>query len=227
MEFKNISHEIGDIAKNYDYRQPPDVLIKMQELLAYLSRLIRDFLSYLRLPNFGSTDNRGIANLLQGLVITAGVVAAVMVLLLVASRLKVLQAQRKLALGSMVVGESPLDSQGWLSLAENLEDNASHKEACRAVYMSILHLLDERKIMAFSVTKTNYEYFYALKRMTKVAQAFRHLADLVEYIWFGDKAASAEDYKQCRLQAVLVEEGLEKLAQSPQKIVTEASQLIK
>ena len=62
--------------------------------------------------------------------------------------------------------------------------------------------------MAFSVTKTNYEYFYALKRMPKVAEAFRNLVDLVEHIWFGAKAATREDLRQCREQALLVEDGL-------------------
>jgi hypothetical protein len=214
MEFKNISHEISEIAKNYDYRQPPDILIKLQDLISYLYRLIRDFLSYLRLPQFSGSDTRGVANLLQVLVVMAGVVAAVMVLLLVASRLSVLQTQRKLALGSIVVGESPLDSRGWLALAEELEGKASYKEACRAVYMSILHLLDERRIIAFSATKTNYEYFYALKRMAKVAESFRNLVDLVEHIWFGDKAATGEDYRQCRQQASLVEDGLPQMIAS-------------
>ena|ERR1700679_618668 len=74
--------------------------------------------------------------------------------------------------------------------------------------MSTLHLLDERNIMAFSATKTNYEYFYALKRMAKVAESFHNLVDLVEHIWFGDKEATGEDYKQCREQARLAEDGL-------------------
>ena len=62
--------------------------------------------------------------------------------------------------------------------------------------------------MAFSATKTNYEYFYALKRMAKVAESFHNLVDLVEHIWFGDKEATGEDYKQCREQARLAEDGL-------------------
>jgi hypothetical protein len=131
-----------------------------------------------------------------------------MVLLLVASKMRALQAQRNLALGSMVVAESPLDSKGWLALGQELAAKSSYKEACRAVYMSVLHLLDEQKIMAFSATKTNYEYFYALKRLSKVAQSFRNLVDLVEYIWFGDKEATVDDYEQCRKQAGIIAEGL-------------------
>ncbi len=208
MEVKNIGREISEIARNYDYRQPPDILIKLQELIAYLYRCLRELLSYLKLPQLGSSDTRGVADLLQVVVVAAGVVAAAVVLLLVASRLTAIQTQRKLALGSIVVGESPLDSQGWLSLGEELAATASYKEACRAVYMSILHLLDERGIVAFSATKTNYEYFYALKRTAPISGAFRNLVDCVEYIWFGDKAATGEDYKQCQKQAQLVQEGL-------------------
>ncbi|MBS1991425.1 MAG: DUF4129 domain-containing protein [Cyanobacteria bacterium SZAS LIN-2] len=208
MEFKNISHDLEEIARNYDYRQPPDFLLKIQDFLTYISRLIRDVLSYLRLPQLGNSDSRGVATLLQILVIAAGVVAVVMVLLLVASKLRTLQAQRKIALGSLVVGESPLDSAGWLALAQELEGKKSYKEACRAVYMSILHLLDERGIMPFSTTKTNYEYFYALKRMQSVAESFRKLVDLVEHIWFGDKPAREEDFKICMEQARRVRDDL-------------------
>ena len=208
MEFKNIASDLSEIAKNYDYRQPPDILVKLQELISYLLRLLRDFLSYLKLPQFGNTDTRGVATLLQMLVVAAGVATAIVVLLLVASRMRSLQIQRKLALGSMVVGESPLDSQGWLTLSQDLEGKACYKEACRAVYMSILHLLDERQIIAFAVTKTNYEYFYALKRMAKVAESFRMLVDLVEHIWFGDKEASKDDYQKCRSEAELIAKGL-------------------
>jgi len=208
MEVKNIGHEISEIAKNYDYRQPPDVLIKLQEFVAYLYRLLRDVLSFLKLPQLANSDTRAVADLLQVLVVAAGVAAAVMVLLLVASRMRVIRNQRQLALGSIVVGESPLDSQGWLALGEELAGNASYKEACRAVYMSILHLLDERNIVAFSATKTNYEYFYALKRTGHIAGAFRNLVDCVEYIWFGDKPATKDDYQECRQQAKLIQEGL-------------------
>jgi hypothetical protein len=221
MEFRNISREIAEIGKNYDYQQPPDILIKLQDLLAYFLRLLRDFLSYLKLPELGSSDSRSVATLLQVLVITAGVVAVVMVLLLVASKLRALQAQRNLALGSMVVAESPLDSKGWLMLGEELEAKGSHREACRAVYMSTLHLLDEQKIIAFSATKTNYEYFYALKRLSKVAQSFRNLVDLVEYIWFGDKEATSEDYTQCRKQAGIIAEGLPRTADKPAPVSAE------
>ena len=43
-------------------------------------------------------------------------------------------------------------------IAQLLKENAT-KEACRALYMSCLHLLDEDEIAVFAPTKTNYEYF--------------------------------------------------------------------
>jgi len=217
MEFKNVSHDLGEIAKNYDYRQPPDILLRLQDLLAYINRFLRDLFSMLKLPQFGNADSRGVADLMQVLVIIAGVVGAVMVLLLVASRLRTLQAQRNLALGSIVVGDSPLDSVGWLKLAQELENNQSHREACRAIYMSVLHLLDERNVVPFSATRSNYEYFYALKRMQSVAESFRRLVDSVEYIWFGDKQANNDDFRYCMEQSRLVQDGL------PLKAVNELS----
>jgi len=219
MEFKNISHDLEAIAKNYDYRQPPDILLKLQDLLAYINRFLRDLFSLLKLPQFGNADSRGVATLMQILVVAAGVVAVVMILLLVASRMRTLQAQRKIALGSIVVGDSPLDSTGWLKLAQELDAKQSYREACRAVYMSVLHLLDERNVVAFSATRSNYEYFYALKRMQGVAPSFRNLVDNVEYIWFGDKVASADDYRYCLEQLRVLKEGLPlKAVHEPSKV---------
>jgi len=83
--------------------------------------------------------------------------------------------------------------------------------------MSVLHLLDERNVVPFSATRSNYEYFYALKRMQSVAESFRRLVDSVEYIWFGDKQANNDDFRYCMEQSRLVQDGL------PLKAVNELS----
>jgi hypothetical protein len=201
MEFKNISRELNEIAKDYDYQQPPDILLKLQELIASVLRFLKDLFNYFKVPQFESSDSTAVATILQVIVVLVGLVAAVMVVLLVASRLRQLQLQKQAALGTMIAEDGPLDSSGWSALADQLNDKGSYKEACRAVYMSILLLLDEEKVMAFAATKTNYEYFYALKRMPNIATSFRQLVDRVEELWFGDRRATAQDFKDCREQA--------------------------
>ena len=201
MEFKNISRELNEIAKDYDYQQPPDILLKLQELIASGLRFLKDLFNYFKIPQFETSDSTAVATILQLIVVFVGVVAAVMVVLLVASRLRQWQLQKQAAIGTIIAEDGPLDSKGWSTLAEQLSERGSYKEACRAVYMSILLLLEEEKVMAFAATKTNYEYFYALKRMPNIATNFRQLVDRVEELWFGDRQATGADYKDCREQA--------------------------
>jgi hypothetical protein len=200
MEFKNVARDLHNVAKDYDYHQPPDFLLKLQEWITSALRFLNELLHNLNIPLLPNTDSRGVADLMQIVVIVVGVFAAIAVILLVVSRLRQIQAQRQIALGTMIVGESPLDSAGWLDQAEQQSLEKNYREACRSVYMSTLHLLDEQKVMGFQATKTNYEYFYALKKNSAIAAAFRLLVDRVEEIWFGDRAAVEADYTNCRTQ---------------------------
>lgn len=194
MEAKNIAGQIAEVAKNYHYHEPPSVLVKLQEMLTNLIRAIRDWLNMLQMPQTGSADTRIVGDLLKFLVVVVAVVAAIVVIILIARRLSHLTNQRKLARGEMIVGESSLDSAGWLNHAKELFQGGANREACRAIYMSCLHLLDESDIAVFAPTKTNYEYFYSLKKHPEIATQFRQLVDTVEYIWFGNKQAEESDY---------------------------------
>ncbi len=197
MEYKNIAGQIAEVAKNYNYHEPPGILVKLQELLTAIARAIRDLLNLIQLPQTGSSDTKMVGNLLQLLLALAAVVAVLVVAFLVVRRVKHLQAQKQMTLGEMIDGERALDSKGWRNLAEELSQTGSLREGCRAIYMSCLHHLHESSIAVFAPTKTNYEYFYALKQQPLIAQNFRTLVDLVELIWFGGKTATPADYRQC------------------------------
>ncbi|MBP9094622.1 DUF4129 domain-containing protein [bacterium] len=196
MDSRNIAKEIAEVAKDYDYQQPPGLLIKIQEIITSIIRAIHDLLSLIELPQTGSSDTKLVGDLLQTLVLIVAVIAAAVVTIVIVRRLKQIETER-LAGGQLIVRESELDSKGWRSLATQLLEENSTKEACRAIYMSCLRLLDEDKIAVFAPTKTNYEYFYALKQKPSIAQYFRPLVDTVELIWFGNKEAEKSDYTDC------------------------------
>ncbi len=197
MDSRNIAKEIAAVAKEYDYQQPPGLMIKVQEIITSIIRAINDLLNMIELPQTGSSDTKLVGDFLQVLLIIVAVIAAIVVGIVIVRRLKHLETQRKIARGELIVGESALDSKGWRNFAEQLFKEKSTKEACRAIYMSCLHLLDEDKIAIFAPTKTNYEYFYALKQKPTIAQNFRPLVDNVELIWFGNKEAEESDYNNC------------------------------
>lgn len=197
MDSRNIAKEIAEIAKDYDYQQPPGLLIKIQEIITSIIRAIHDLLSLIELPQTGSSDTKVVGDLLQAVVIIVAVLAAAVVAIVIVRQLKQIETQRKLARGELIVSESELDSKGWRSFAAQLLKENATKEACRAIYMSCLRLLDEDKIAVFAPTKTNYEYFYTLKQKPSIAQHFRPLVDTVELIWFGNKEAEESDYIAC------------------------------
>ncbi len=197
MDSRNIAKDIAAVAKDYDYQQPPSLMVKLQEIITSIVRAIHDFLNLIELPSTGSSDTKLVGNLLQTAVVVVAVIAAAVVSVVILRRLQHLERQRKLALGELIVSESTLDSKGWRTFAAKLFQDKSTKEACRAIYMSCLHLLDEDDIAVFAPTKTNYEYFYSLKNKPTIAQHFRPLVDTVELIWFGNKAAEESDYNAC------------------------------
>lgn len=197
MDAKNIAKEIAAVAKDYDYQQPPGLLIKIQEIISSIIRAIHDLLNMIELPQTGSSDTKLVGDLLQTLVVIVALVAVAVVAIVIVRRMNFLNAQRKRAQGELIVKESELDSSGWRTFAAQLKQERSTKEACRALYMSCLHLLDENKIAVFAPTKTNYEYFYALKQKPTIAKNFRPLVDTVELIWFGNKEAEESDYIDC------------------------------
>jgi hypothetical protein len=197
MDSRNIAKEIAEVAKDYDYQQPPGLLIKVQEIITSIIRAIHDLLSLIELPQTGSSDTKLVGDLLQTLVVIVAVIALAVVAIVILRRIKQIESQKKLAGGELIVRESELDSIGWRNFAAQLLKENATKEACRALYMSCLHLLDEDEIAVFAPTKTNYEYFYTLKQKPSIPQHFRPLVDTVELIWFGNKDAEESDYNDC------------------------------
>lgn len=208
MEYRNISREISQVAKDYQYQEPPSFLLQLQDWLSELSRLIRDFLNSLNFPGFGGADNTKIADFLQVLVVVAAVLMIIMVAILSLRRLEHLELQRKLALGKLETAEEILDAAGFKKQAAKLAEARLWREACRAIYMSTLFLLDEKKILAFASTKTNYEYIYSLKadaRGKKILKPFREMVDEFEQLWFGYYQASENNYGNCLKLIDLIE----------------------
>jgi hypothetical protein len=121
--------------------------------------------------------------------------------------MKQLRDQAQLAKRGVSSLEEILDSAGWKQKAQELAQKRLFKDACRALYLSVIYALDEKRILPFAPTRTNYEYWYALAGKESLQRGFRRLADLVEIMWFGNHHAQMEDYDDCvRLSTGLEEE---------------------
>jgi len=173
------------------------VLIKMQETITYILRSIADFLqNHLRL-NIGMGDTSAVGNIMQVLIVFTGVICVLIVLILAWSRMRNLRDQARLARRGAENGDERLDAAGWRTKAEEFYARGLLKEACRALYLSVIYVLDERKILEFSANRTNYEYWYALSGKHVLQKGFRQLADMIEVMWFGNHQAQSQDYEFC------------------------------
>lgn len=197
MEFQDVSPQLEKLSSEFQYKDPPDFLIRLQELVSYVMRAVADFLKQFKISLPGMADTSAVGNVMQVLIVIIGIICLAAVLYLMSSRMKQLRAQADLAKRGALSLEEILDSKGWMQKSEELARERLFKDACRAVYLSVIYALDEKKILAYAPTRSNYEYFYALHGKTGLQTGFRKLADIVEELWFGNLHAGAEEYDTC------------------------------
>lgn len=196
MDFQDVTPQLEKLAGEFNYKDPPDFLVRLQEMISYVLRAIADFLKQFKISIPG-TDTSAVGNIMQILLVLLGAVCLFVILYLMSRRMKHLREQAQIAKRGALSLEEILDSAGWKQKAEELAKARLFKDACRAVYLSVIYLLDEKQILNFAPTRTNYEYFYALSGKDSLQRGFRRLSDLVEVMWFGNYVAAEDDFKDC------------------------------
>lgn len=213
MDLQDVSPQLQKLASEFQYKDPPDFLIRLQELISYLLRALADFLKQFKIMIPGMTDTSAVGDVMQIVIIAIGAICLTAILVMMSSRMKQLNEQAQLARRGALSLEEILDSAGWKQKAEEFAKEKLFKDACRALYLSIIYLLDEKKILAYAPTRSNYEYWYALSGKEQMQKGFRRLADVVEEIWFGNHHALEEDYEECLKQSGGLEEDINYWAQ--------------
>ncbi len=197
MDYKDVKPQLEKLAGEFQYKDPPDFLVQLQEMSSYILRAVADFLRQFRIILPGSADTSAVGNLMQILIFVVGAICLVAVLYVMFNRMKHLKEQAQLAKRGALSLEEILDSKGWQERAATMAQQNNFGEACRALYLSILYRLDESQILAFTPTRSNYEYWYALAGKEGLQRGFRRLSDMVELMWFGEYEANADDYAYC------------------------------
>lgn len=198
MANPDISRQLEEVARSYQYHKPPDVLLVLQEKLAAALRWLYDLLASFNILVPGLADTRAVGDLMQLIVYAAGAAAVLLVIAVAWSRLGQLQSQSALARQGKLSFETVLDAAGWMGEAGLLAERGDYRSACRALYMSMLKLLDERGIAPFAPARTNYEYAYMLSAHPHLQPPFRRLVDRVESVWFGGCQADRSMFSECR-----------------------------
>lgn len=97
-----------------------------------------------------------------------------------------------------------LSEDSWLSLADDLAARGDYRLALRALYLSGLRLLSERKLVTIQRWKSGYEYMTELKRRARqpalAGPPFQHSIRLFELGWYGFHPVNQEMIDELRTQ---------------------------
>lgn len=196
MQFKDVNEELAKLAGQYDYKKPPDFLVKIQEWISDLLRMILDFLKGFNVV-LPQAETGIVGDLVQAALLLSGLTCLVLLIVFMFRRFARLRVQSIQDKGGATIVEENLDSKGWKSQADQYAGESKWKEACRCLYLSLLHGLDEKGILSYNPTRSNYEYWYALANRSPLQSGFRRLADIVELVWFGNQTACKDDFIEC------------------------------
>jgi hypothetical protein len=197
-DFRDVSPQISEVAQNYHFRKTPQQILDLMSAVKSALRAIFEWLDktlHLHLSS-GASDSKSLSTLMQFFIYLAGSICVIALLIFVARHMLITSRRNNVLRKGASSVEELLNAEGWKSQAQRLAQARDYKQACRAVYLSLLQYLHEKEIAEFAPAKTNYEYAYLLSRYSQIQKQFRKLADLVELIWFGNREATKEDYDQ-------------------------------
>ncbi len=205
MKYQDVSKPLTEMAGDYQFKDPPQFLVSLQDFIQRLLRNLIDFLRQFKIDFGNIADTRSVGDFMQIIIFIALVLVLGLVVYTLSLRLRHLQKQAQLARVGLASGMEILDSNTWKLKAEEHAGKENWKDACRALYMSSLYLMDERGVLNFIATRTNYEYYYALSSHKKIRPVFRDLVNIVEGIWFGNEQAQQDDFENCKKLLTLME----------------------
>jgi hypothetical protein len=196
--FADVHNLIAATAQHYQYPPPPEMLLNLQELISKLLRALLDLISSLLSVIPGYTDTRAVGNFMRLGLYVMGLFASLLLIWLLFTRLSELGKQAQLARTSTLSDSAPLTADAWHRQAMRFAQAGNWKDACRALLLAAVRLLDEQQVVPFLANRTNFEYGYALSSRVSIRSNFRSLADTVDICWFGNNEASETDFRDCQ-----------------------------
>lgn len=126
-------------------------------------------------------------------------VAVVLFLLLLAYVIARINKVNRTAYAPVLAGEGVYSGPGSPKKAlDEASKNASEgnfRNALRLVYLAVLLRLDERELIEFNRTGTNWEYLSMLRKHHKVHDTLKPVTMVFDRKWYGHEPASNDDYK--------------------------------
>ena len=93
-----------------------------------------------------------------------------------------------------ILPEDLLESN-WASLLQNASMNKDSRLVVRYSYMYLLQLLQQKQLINYRLSKTNYDYFFEI-REPELKQYFKLLSRQYEWVWYGNYELIPEKLEQ-------------------------------
>ena len=196
-QFRDLHASIADVSQHYHFQEMPGVVNNLQEWMTNAIRWLADLLSRLFSLSPMASDTRGFGDLMKHIWYVVGFLCALALILVIVKRTYDMLRGVAGKAGTVQGVTRIMNSGEWKREADKLAEQSNWRMACRALYMSTLRLFDEASVLSFGPSRTNYEYWYALKKEKEIQKHFRELADFIDESWFGNRDVGQTDFKKC------------------------------
>ncbi len=148
--------------------------------------------------------------------IVIAIALAVVALGMVAMKFASGKRAPKAAAGGEEAPSSPIEiaPERHLDDASRLAKASDYRLALRALYLATLVALDRRRAITYDDAKTNWQYLREL-RYAGARQPFADFTRIFDRVWYGDEAATENDYQSARHLAEEIVGPRESLEPSP------------
>jgi hypothetical protein len=167
----------------------------MKKLLQFLSRFLSRFFSsgdpVKRTPGSATLNLvRLLIFIAAGAALLLGAIRLVRRWLNRAPRQK--ESEAREVLGELI--EEDVTAEDLLKKATELARQGDYRAAIRRAYIALLYELERRGHLRLHRSKTNWDYLRALEREPSLYPSVAQLTGAYERVWYGQMAASPEDF---------------------------------
>lgn len=138
----------------------------------------------------------GLSQVLSVILASAIIVLFIALIAFVLARIGAAGIASRTAAGMNDLYEGPKTPKAALSEAARLASEGDYRSALRLVYLAILLKLDDRELIRFDRTGTNWEYLAKLRPYSELQEILRPVTIAFDEKWYGHAPASDEDYRE-------------------------------
>ncbi|HHP7245453.1 MAG TPA: DUF4129 domain-containing protein [Elainellaceae cyanobacterium] len=91
----------------------------------------------------------------------------------------------------------PLSAVDWWRRSHQFQQQGDYREACRALYMAMLHHLSDHHLVTTGDSMTDGDYLRLVQHLPN-PHLYQFLISTHELLYFGEEAVSPERWERCR-----------------------------